>query len=472
MIDHSWKLLLGVLALIVLSVVIRVPFFNVPMITDEGGCAYVAHFWTSDYQPYKDINYDRFQGLFLIYKAILAVLGPEIDSIRLGAALYNSAAVLGVFLLARLMGVGLAGWIAGILFALFSAAPAIEGFTANSELFAVLPLTFSAYFSWKQRWFLAGLLSGFAVLFKPIGISGFLLALIWVLLNRWKWRSTLSLSLGFAIGPGLAAFHGWLIGWKYFLATFVKHRAMAFSIFSSRSGYQLGSFFESIRITSVVWIVLAILALIALVYSGSRVRLFGLSWIGASIFGMALGGNWFPHYYVQIIPPLAVLGGIGAASFVSMKKDRRILWSAPLVLAFGIFTAFQGGLWFAKPDEISLSVYDRPAYLVSKDVGRYIAGNTRADDLIYVAFGQADIYYHARRKAAVPQQLYWHQIAANKDLWDEVVACIKAKIPAMIIWVQYVPPSRWSTPEAFEALLDEGYDLDRKYPFLEIYRRR
>lgn len=191
-----------------------------------------------------------------------------------------------------------------------------------------------------------------------------------------------------------------------------------------------------------------------------------------SVISDYFGQQWFQHYYVQIIPPLAVMAGIGLLCMKNIKGDLKTFWAGLTLVAMAIFFIFQAGYWFMNPKQISLNMYNRPAYLVSKEIGDYIEKNTEKDDRIYVAFGQADIYYHARRKAAVPQQLFWHQIASNRDLWDRVVESIQLKEPAMIVWVQYQPPRSFGTPESFRGLLEKGYVLDKKLPFLQIYRRK
>ena len=71
----SW--LTGTLLLLIVggSILLRMPFLSVPMITDEGGYAYVARFWSSDYQLYRDIPFDptfrTSRGVVLDYSMIL-----------------------------------------------------------------------------------------------------------------------------------------------------------------------------------------------------------------------------------------------------------------------------------------------------------------------------------------------------------------------------------------------------------------
>jgi len=198
--------------MIAFALLVRLPFFDVPMISDEGGYAYVAHFWSTDYMPYRDIPFDRPQGIFLIYRLALA-MGEGIGAIRLFAALWNGlTAVAVLFSIRALFGTGrravTGAWLGAALFAVFSTAPRIEGFTANAELFTLLPLTLSALFTWRRQWLLAGLAAGMATAIKPNGVSGLLLAVAWLVVMRARWRDVGVLLAGFAVAPGLCLAHG------------------------------------------------------------------------------------------------------------------------------------------------------------------------------------------------------------------------------------------------------------------------
>src|SRR3990172_1215919 len=84
---------LGLLGLAILSVLIRVPFFSMPIGPDEGSYAYVARVWSSHYPLYHNIPFNRAPVIFLVYKAILAVLGTDVEAIRLAGAIYNAASL-------------------------------------------------------------------------------------------------------------------------------------------------------------------------------------------------------------------------------------------------------------------------------------------------------------------------------------------------------------------------------------------
>ena len=70
---------------------------------------------------------------------------------------------------------------------------------------------------------------------------------------------------------------------------------------------------------------------------------------------------------------------------------------------------FNARLVGASPEETSWRIYRRPAYLASREIAGYVASRTTAQDTIYAAFAQADLYYLSRRRSA-GSYLYWTEI--------------------------------------------------------------
>ena len=82
MTTSATRTVLFLLLLVLGAILIRAPFFAVPMVADEGGYAYVAKFWTSDFQLYRDIPFDRPQAIFFLYRLAFATLGSDTFAIR------------------------------------------------------------------------------------------------------------------------------------------------------------------------------------------------------------------------------------------------------------------------------------------------------------------------------------------------------------------------------------------------------
>ena len=459
--------IIGLVVLLSFSVLIRIPFFNIPMISDEGGYAYVARFWTDSYQLYRDIPFDRPQGIFLIYKLILNFIGGDVGSIRLAAALWNAITLVFLYLLTREVFNQKAAYVSAAVFAIISTSPSIEGFTANAELFAVLPLTIAAYLTWRQKWVWAGFASGIAVLIKPIGISGLALVLLWMVVVRVRLKTVILVLAAFTIPQLVSISHGVFIDRDSYWSSSIE-RALGHTVVSVSPGRQLILLFFAALQTLPVWIPPAALAIIGSSKAPNRGRIFGILWIISSLLGMAIGGNWYWQYFTQLIPPLAFLSG---TIVFALKGYRwRIIQVVFLGVALSVFVVREVPHWFSSPQEVSWELYQRPSYIHAANIVSYIDSTTDTDDLIYVAFAEAEIYYLSQRRAAVPQ-LYMYDIVGSQSLYDDVLTSIQAREPTLVIWVQEPPQGR-GTAEEFQFVLSEsGYFEDARFGDTRVFKR-
>src|SRR5687768_13247962 len=114
-------------AAVLLSLLLRLPFFRLPMISDEGGYAYVASRWLDGRGLlYHDLWVSRPQGIFVAYGAILRTLGGSVEALRLGAWLASVATLLFVWRYARAWASRGTAALTAALFALIAAAPSLE----------------------------------------------------------------------------------------------------------------------------------------------------------------------------------------------------------------------------------------------------------------------------------------------------------------------------------------------------------
>ena len=404
-----------------------------------------------------------------MYKLILKLFGESIESIRLAAAIYNAFTLAALYCLVRASQSLRAAWSGAFVFGIFSTCPLIEGFTANAELFTVLPLVLSAYLTWKKKWIWAGFLSGLAFFLKPIGVSGLILTLSWMILMKARWQEFFKASGAFFVVPILSVAHGIIIGWDHFWYSFAEQKLASDTLFSIGIRSQISSFAHKFSYTLPATIVPLSLALLGTFKSKRQVKIFGILWVITTLVGMSLGGNWHWHYFIQLIPPLAFLSGAAIAAFPTLSL--RSFWVVVLTSSFLYFCIKQLPHWFLSPKSISQDVYKRLPYLVDKDIAEYISSNTKSHESIYVAFYQADIYYLSKRKAAVPQQLYRYQLLSSQKVFQQILNSIRQKKPAMVIWINY--PPEWISAKEFLDFLRERYTEVKKFPYdIVIYKRR
>ena len=468
-----WKRIALLLALCVGAVAIRLPFLSVPLTDDEGSYAYWASVWTRDYQIYRDFVYARPEGILVVSKILQATLGGSVEAMRLFAALFNCVTVLIVFFFARAFSSEKEAWVSAIVFAIFSNGARVEGFTANAEVFTLAPLVLNAYLCWRQKWFWAGVATAVAYWLKPSGVEGCLLIAIWVFVcwESW-WKTIVNASVAFAGFAGtllISVLHGlWLAGWDSYWYSMYTTRKMALPASVLAFSEQWSRIDGSLHATMPSWIVPAVLSAVAVKHLSNKKRLFCVAWLVAAWFGMQVGIWWNWHYFQQIIAPLSLASGVGLLALRSTSL--RLAWATALGLALYLFFIRDAKVWVMPPDRISWEIYHRPEYLVNVEVARYVARTTAPDDTLYIAFGEAEIYYLSGRRPAVPTQMFYAHAKYFDTEWPKALSAIKNRVPAVIIVAQNPPPNR-ITPAAFGDLILEGYHLERDFSVISLYRR-
>ena len=451
-----------------MSVALRLPFLAVPLITDEGGYAYVTHWLARGGALYRDLWFDRPQGIFLVYGAQMALLGESTVAIRLGAALFNVATCLALYALGAALRSRAAGMAAAGLFALASASPAIEGFTANGELYMGLPVALSLLSAVRGRWLLAGLCGALACAVKPTALLSIVPPLLMVWWGERERRPSAALAALVGGVAGAAPFlaHGVATDPAGYWYALVGFRLSAHSAFSA-GGALLGDFLQTgpttLAALAPLWLLAALGAQRTL---RTRSGAVGCAFLVGSVAGAAAGGHWYWHYYVGLVPPAALLGGCALAGGTPR-------WLAP-ALAVALLPAlvFNARLLGPTPELTSLRIYERPAYAASDEIAAHVRSNTRDGDTIYAAFAQADLYHLAGRRSA-GRHLYWTEINRVPGALEELIATLRdaARRPVYVIEIDRAleQPGR-AAP--FWDEVSRHYDVERTIGGFRLHRLR
>ncbi|HEU5318108.1 MAG TPA: hypothetical protein VFX49_18490, partial [Chloroflexota bacterium] len=351
---------------------------------------------------------------------------------------------------------------ASFAYAAASASPAIEGFTANGELFMNLPSVAAVLAAVAGRPFAAGCLAVAATLIKPTALPGTAAALAaaWLIglggPRRSPW-SAARMVFGGIVGVAPFIAHGLLSGPDDFWYAVVGFRAEEHSAFSA--GLR---FFDELRQTAphVLWALLPLWLLVAVWLRRGHWRFTDgavlVAFLGGTLVGAALGGYWYWHYFVGVLPPAALIAG-DALARDALPAARRALGTARLAIrdrtpipaiaprlapligaalarrprfgtrwalaalvasfvSLGANASFVG----ATPDETSWRLYRRQGYLASREVARYLRDRTSPDDTVYAAFAGADVYFMSHRRSAA-RHLYWTEINRVPGALDAVV---------------------------------------------------
>lgn len=482
------------------------------MINDEGGYAYVADQWlTGRGELYDEIWVSRPQAIFVAYGAIFRVIGDSTEAIRLGAWLVSIATLGFVWLFARDWAGRKAAMVATLIFAILSGSPAIEGFTANSEVFMALPAAACAWLllragraGWSVRTLIGiGVVASIATQLKPAGVVMIPVALAYVwLVGGSGWGTMMRRGGWIVAGSALAAppalIHGMLIGWHDFLFASVTYRLE----FQSSATYDVEHHMRALAsLFYRTWPTLAMVSLVVLLdwrqtrvwgsvaewrgrlLESTRVGIIARPavrparvlptadgdvllrlWFLGCLVGIAMGGDWWYHYLIQALAPFAIWFGPVLLA-VALRLTR--YWRAALATAvlMILLSPYVGAIRMGH-DAMARELFDHTGYPVQEQVAQYIREHTSSDNQIFVAFDQAALYYLTDRQGTY-RYMYDQELRAIPSANDDLVAMVKsADRPLYIIGTKQRAPFPDRGQEFWDAVAEYYYleDMVRGVP--------
>jgi 4-amino-4-deoxy-L-arabinose transferase-like glycosyltransferase len=448
----------------------RLPFFDAPLTADEGGYAEAARLWDRGSTLYRDIWVDRPQGLILVFRGVLQ-LGMSTEAIRAAAAIVGALSVLATMLLAfRLTGRRTVAFACGLLMATAGASPFLESFTLAGELLASLAailslLAFTAYLRSRSLWWIAaaGLASGCALMIKQ---SGFDAALAIVAYAAWTERRRALRPLAVFVAAGAApilaglfsavSLHAWWFA-------VVSYRGSGDSLVTDSVTHRLGLLVDSLPGAAKGLGLLLVLAALGWRGSPLLVRL----WLGAAALGVLGGGNFHFHYYIQLVPPLAILAGAGVDRVVA--GHLRVVAAAlvGVAIATAVLTV---PVWFDGPRAQAEAVWPEDPHLRhDAAVVRYLREHTRPGEKVLVLWAAANDYYLADRAPAIPY-MWRRNIESIPGVRDRLDRALARRIPKLVALVQPLDSLQGSARTA--ALLSRNYRRVAVVDGVPVYARK
>ena len=454
-----------------LTLAVRLPFLDWPLTVDEAGYAYGAHWWSQGLSLYSDeLWFDRPQGIFVAYRVGMWLFGESTEAMRIHGALWSAATTALLVVLAARMFDKRVALVTGLLFAVLSGAPRIEGFVANAEVFMLTAATASAYLVWGKHWFAAGLFAGIAIALKPSGGAALLLAVWWLIHQRESPTGWAVLAAGTAL-PILASLaHGIATAGPYDYA----YATLLFRLSAGGRESLLPALIGGARHTAIVSASLAAAAALGwrhLPKEHSR-RAFLGAWLATSFAGVAMGGNWWPHYFLQLVPPLTL---IATAGFVAVARDDGLAPRRYIGIGIAaVAVAFAALVWPAasmQPYPGSEEVFPGFQYRLSAPVAAYLRAHTEPTDQIYVAVTAPDILYLADRRSTVPY-LYSQQLIELPGAAALVIERLEQRAAAYVLVLDWQIPVDSEFGARALAAINGGYTYDRSFGDIEVWKRR
>jgi len=398
----------------VTDALLRVPFLYVGLSPDEGGYAYVAQQWARGARLYGPAAWvDRPQGLMLAYRFLLSIAhGPW--AVRMGAL----ACGVGITMLLGTIGWMLEGpWTgaaAAVVYAIVGVAPHVQGFTFNGELAAALPATgaVAAAVVWRKSrtsgWLVvAGLAGATAVLMKQSAFDGLLVAGAVIASVAAGRRRNIAVFVAAALAPLVAsAIHGAVTGWNAYWFAVAGYKLSAHSGAGTGIADRFGPLATSwLRARpDLELLVLAALAGVGFTLLRRRRSWLPAGWLLAAFAGFNTASLYWPHYYVQLLPPLALLAavtatGLGASGSGMFGRSLAVVAVAAVV--WPVLPYLVRVDWMTPGSKRALVPY-YAQYATDQRVAAAVRKLSSPHTAIYALDSEADLYFIADRRAAFP----------------------------------------------------------------------
>jgi len=341
-----------------------------------------------------------------------------------------------------------------LLFLVLTSIPLFEGNIANAEVFMLLPTILAVYFLYKyssvsslpaKALASAGLLLGLAFTIKvPVAIEFAFLCLWLLIFYRSKLKNLFIFSFSFLVPITLYLIYFALKGalQPFLFAALLQN----FGYLSSWStGNQQASVASGGLINrGIVLLILWLISFLLFHFKKISKNIFFLSsWFFAALFGALLSGRPYPHYLIQVLPPLCLL------LFFFLKSK---LW---VLFVFSLFTVslLRYKFYFYPVLPYYLNFYSYA--LGKKNTDNYrqyfgydmsqnyllaskIKSLTSPSDKIYVWGDQSYLFPLSDRLPATKYLVSYHVVDFRAH--DLTISQLKLTTPKLIIY--YPQPSR------------------------------
>ncbi len=439
-----WILLAATIAV---TIFVRVRFIELPLERDEGEYAYAGQLLLQGIAPYQLAYSMKFPGTSAAYAAVMSVFGQTTSGIHLGLLCINLATAYCVFLLGRRLLGTTAGALAACFYGVLSLSPWVAGLCAHATHFVMLAVLAGALLLLRPvvrigHLVAAGLLFGMAILMKqpgalfvPLGWGAIFLADRRASLN---WPRMIARNLIFTasvITPIAAMF---LILWRAgVLARFWSWTVDYSRSYGSMLSLSDGAHLLTERLPSVVgpvWMIWVLAAVGVLCVWTRAVRpnapfLSGL--LVCSAAAVCPGFYFREHYFILLLPAVALLAAVGVTALVRSKPTNAIAGYVMLLLAA---TALALPLWRDRallfnlpPAAVSQALYWPNPFAEAIRVSQFIRERTNAGDTIAVLGSEPEIYFYAQRHSATGyiytyplMEPYTRAPAMQREMIDEI----------------------------------------------------
>ena len=450
---------LFIAGLVLITAAVRIPLLGVPFERDEGEYAYISWRLGHNELPYRDWVDQKPPAIFWVYRAALALPLDPIRAVHLAALLFSAASSCALFFLALRFMNRFWAFAAAALFAFLTVDPFAQGTAANTEMFMLLPIIVaqiaflrSVNNSRSIWWMLAcGVLSAVAIAFKQVAaVNWFLLIALYPIFAapEKRWRNSFAFTVWsttglFAVAGLIVVYFRMRHGLSEFVDNVFTHNLeyIGAMTWSDRFQFCSDTLARLARTETAVWVFSAV-GLIALVVARKgKWFSFLVGWLITSAIGVSASGYFFPHYFQQLLPPLALVAVFGAASLSGLRVWKNTaITKTLLILLLGILPLITlWPFWFVySPANAVRKIYTGNFFAEMPQFSARIAKVTSPDKRVFVFGAEPELLFYAQRISATRYIFLFPLYGPYRNAHEKQIAAadeIQQAAPAAVVYV-------------------------------------
>jgi hypothetical protein len=397
-----------------------------------------------------------------------------------------------LFFLAKKLFGNLTAAVTAASFALLSIGQHIQGFTANAEPFVIvfaiggILLLLRAIESLSLLvLFCSGLVLGATVTIKHpgaafIAFAGLYLLYNWLRVTPIERLSCLLRCALFSVAAVLpfllTCFVFWYFGAfdKFWFWTFTYPSKYVSAVSMSEAPFIFLRAFTLISGSAyLLWLFAAVgLSAVAWDKKTRRSATFVLLFFVFSFLSVCPGFYFRPHYFILMLPAVALLVGIGTSA---ARENLGRLKSFPeagklpiFLIAVALFhTCYKQRdyMFSMAPDQVIRSTFRYNPFAESVEIAKYIEQHTDSDDTIGILGSEAQICFYSKRRLANAHLAMYPVVAPHihsRQMQEEVISLIEEAKPKYLIFFNIL--MSWLPQKNSEMLIFEWFeDYHKKY---------
>ena len=471
--------LLGVI--LVAAFLIRWRLRVCPLERDEGEYAYIGHLLLEGVAPYGVAGNHKFPGAYLAYAAIMALFGETTTAIHIGLLIVNLITAALLFFLGRLLAGNVAGLAATAAWVVTSVSPSVFGNAAHLTHFVMLAVVAGLLLLWrsfetKKSWplIVGGMCLGASVIVRQTSLIFVVLGVVFFWLAARRTRedaaaSAVLVAASSAIPLAVTVLWLWIAG---VLPDFWRWTVIEAAAYGSQVSLQEGmQQFAAATPKAISWDFLiwlgAAAGLAVTISKRSRRDWFVIGFLLAGFIALLPGFYFREHYYLQVLPAVALLFGLAIARAWNMSAPWRYSAIAGALIALFVPLIGQRNYFLAPtPTALSREIYGGNPFPEAIEVARYIEANSTPDEPVGVLGSEPEIFFYSHRRSATTL-IYSYPLMERHQyahaMQETMAREIEERRPKFIVFMNV--PTSWLVREDSDRFIFDWADkfLPREY---------